>query len=398
MPKGLTSQGLTIGIPVYNEEQSLPDSYASLVEAIYQLPRNMNVEVIYCLNGCTDGSEKLLRDMTIASRRMENLAVIESAPGKMNAQLAILKARTNKDAPICFADADIVMSAQTLLALHTKLATDPNCQVAYARVEPHYPGQPSPFQDLLLSHYLSRKHQPPRNYIHGRTFMMRDSSLLEHMNDDLAERLEQAQRDHPEYVGFLGLKDGPKIDDIYLSRAVVAKHGLRAIAEVHDAEAQFHPPATFEDFIRVMERTRTEIKRLDILYPEHAHLQETVFRRDFDNVNPSFPENIRRNLVLLRELEAALMKRIDASLIPGSGSPDNEFAVKPWVRASTTKQGFGNGGALINAEAMGFPPAPGPDQIMMPEGQGVGETGHDQATLHQHPPDEHEDTGPRPVH
>lgn len=386
---------LTIGVPVFNEEQSLPDSYASLVEAIHHLPRNVNVEVVYCLNGCTDGSENLLRNMTIASRRMENMAIIESAPGKMNAQQAILAQRNFKDAPVCFADADITMAPSTLMALYQRLATDPHCQVAYARVEPHYPGQPTPFQDLLLSHYLYRKHQPPRNYIHGRTFMMRDSGLLEHMNDDLGERLEQVRSNSPEYVSFLGLEDGPKIDDIYLSRIIVAKYGLNAIAEVTDAEVAFHPPATFEDYIRVMERTLTEIKRLDVLYPEHAHLQDTTFRRDFDTVSPSFPEGMRRNLLLLRELECVLKKRIEASLIPPSSCQDHEIARQPWVRAGSTKQAFGNGGHTITEESLGFPPPAGKNQIILPP-EVPDPTG--EQTAHHESPDRDDDSAPRPVH
>lgn len=335
---------LTIGIPVHNEEQSLPESYASLVEAINYLPKYVQVEVIYCLNGCTDQSEHILRHMTSASTRMDNFQIIESEPGKMNAQMAIVRNRQFKDAPVCFADADILMGRATLAALHNKLTTDSRCMVSYAHVEPHYDnkhnGNSSSFPDLLFSHYNYRKHQPPRNYFHGRTFMMRDAHPLEEMGIDLAERVERVRQIDPWYVNHLGLEKGPLIDDIYLSRVIVAEHGLDAIAEVPDARILFHPPTTVEDYFRVLERTRAEIKRLDLLYPEHAQIQQKHFRREFEDASLYMPEGERLKLRLLRELETAFLKRVDDALL-SPRERTNQLAHAHWVRAGTTKQAFG---------------------------------------------------------
>ena len=343
MTKGNKLQTLTIGIPVYNEEQSLPCSFTSLAEAINQLPRNVNVEVIYCLNGCTDDSGKILRDLAENGPRIERLEIMTSEPGKMNAQLAILGKRTFNDGMICFADADIVMEPQTLVALMGKLQQDQNCQAAYAHVEPHVPNHPSLFQDLLLAHYISRVKQPPRNYIHGRTFMMRDGSLLETMRDDLPQRVERVRNEeNPWFMGHLGLEEGPKVDDIYLSRVIAHKYGPNAISQVQGATIHFHPPESLEDYIGVMDRTLTEIRRLDLLYPEHRYLQETVFRRDFDNANnPTLPADTRRQLGLLIEIERVHCNLIKDSLTP----PDmrvNELGSKPWVSAPTTKKSFGD--------------------------------------------------------
>lgn len=344
MGKGTNFSALTIGIPVHNEEKSLPDSYASLVEAINHLPKFVQVEVIYCLNGCTDQSENLLRNMTSASARMDNFQIIESAPGKMNAQMAILGSRKFKDAPLCFADADILMGRSTLAALHNRLVKDPDCVVSYAHVEPHYDdkydAQQSSFPDLLFSHYNYRKHQGPRNYFHGRTFMMRDASLLDEMGQDLAERVERVRQIDPWYVDHLGLEKGPLIDDIYLSRVIVAEHGLKGIAEVPEARILFHPPTTVEDYFRVLERTRAEIKRLDLLYPEHAEIQQKCFRREFEDACLYMPEGERLKLRLLREIEAGFLKRVDDALLSPK-ERKNQLAHAHWVRAGTTKHAFG---------------------------------------------------------
>ncbi len=407
---------LTIGIPVHNEERSLQDSYQSLVEAINYLPKYVQVEVIYCLNGCTDQSESILRNMTGPSSRMGNFDIIESQPGKMNAQQAIVANRRFKDGPICFADADILMGRNTLAALHQKLTNDPDCMVSYAHVEPHYDnkanGNQSSFPDLLFSHYNYRKHQAPRNYFHGRTFMLRDAHLFDEMGHDLAERVERVRKVDPWFVEHLGLEKGPLIDDIYLSRMIVAEHGLAAIAEVPEAKILFHPPTTVEDYFRVLERTRAEIKRLDLLYPEHAQIQQQHFRREFEDASLYMPEGERLKLRLLRELETAFLKRVDDALLSPS-ERQNTLAHAHWVRAGTTKQAFGGlitdeflNGSTPLGPAVGETPAvqPGdalydgqksPEERLNPGGSGfVSGTGeHPDQGQHLH---HHDDEGPKP--
>ncbi|MCB1591286.1 MAG: glycosyltransferase family 2 protein [Alphaproteobacteria bacterium] len=335
---------LTIGIPVHDEERSLPDSYASLVEAINRLPKYVQVEVIYCVNGCTDKSEHILRNMTQGSRRMDDFKVIESEPGKMNAQKAIVANRRFKDGPICFADADILMGHMALAALYKKLTDDPECMVSYAHVEPYYDGESDPslsaFPDLLFTHYNYRKHQPPRSYFHGRTFMMRDAHHIEEMGLDLDKRVARVMEMDPWFVEHLHLEDGPLVDDIYLSRVIVAEHGVDAIVEVPEAQILFHPPTTVEDFFHVIDRTRTEIKRLDLLYPEHAPIQKEHFRRAFEDASIYMPEGERMKLRLLREIEDAFSRRIDEGLMSPT-ERKNPLAQTHWVHARTTKQSFG---------------------------------------------------------
>ena len=342
---------LTIGVPVHNEEQSLPQFYETLVNAINRLPRYVDVEVVFCVNGCTDESEEILREKTNASGRMAKMSVIESNPGKMNAQMAIVENR-EFDGPIAFCDADILMKPTTLQALHRELEEHDRTQVAYARVLPFYENDEasrnSAFTELLFAHYNYRHLQPERKYFHGRAFMMRDSSMLEHMNDDLEARVERVRREEsPWYVTHLGLEKGPLIDDIFLSRMVVAEHGTDAIKKVDGAEILFHPPSSVEDYARVIERTQAEIKRLDLLYPEHDDLQETVFRREFRDVSQRslIPEGERKKLQLLRDMEAAIKQRVDDALTAPDDKP-HPFASAHWMRAGSTKRNFGDNDQL----------------------------------------------------
>ena len=361
---------LTIGVPVHNEEQSLPQFYESLVNAINRLPRYVDVEVVFCVNGCTDESEAILREKTNASGRMAKMSVIESEPGKMNAQQAIVQNR-DFDGPIAFCDADILMKPTTLQALHRELETNDTTQVAYARVQPFYENneasRDSAFSDLLFTHYNYRHLQPERRYFHGRSFMMRDATMLEEMNDDLEARVDRVRREEsPWYITHLGLEKGPLIDDIFLSRMVVAEHGIDAIKRVDNAEIYFHPPSSVEDYARVIERTQAEIKRLDLLYPEHDDLQETVFKREFRDVSQQslMPEGERKKLQLLRDMEAAIKQRVDDALTAPDDKP-HPFASAHWMRAGSTKRSFGSDDQL----PLLFQNAHG--QEITPEGEAV---------------------------
>ena len=333
---------LTVGVPVHNEEQSLPTFFENLVYAIEELPRNVDVEVIFCVNGCTDGSEAFLKEQTRKSDRIASMSVIESEPGKMNAQLAIVQER-EFDGPLCFADADIAMTRPTLKALYETLEEDEDCQVAYARVEPFYDnqenGHESSFNDLLFTHYKYREHQPQRNYFHGRTFMLRDDSYLRNMDTDLDERIQRVrEEENPWYMENLGIEKGPLVDDIYLSRMIVADHGPQAITEVREATIYFHPPTSIEDYSRVLERTAAEIKRLDLLYPEHAALQESVFRRQFNDAHLYMPQGERLKYRMLQDLERTLRRHIQSAITPPDEKEGQLFGVSHWLRAGSTKK------------------------------------------------------------
>ncbi len=336
---------LTIGVPVYNEERSLPSFFENLVHAVKALPRNIDVEVIFCVNGCEDGSEALLKEQTRNSSDMASMRVIESEPGKMNAQMAIVENR-EFDGPICFADADIIMNPATLKSLYEALEKDDDCQVSYAKVEPFYDGltngDDTAFNDLLFTHYKYREHQPERSYFHGRTFMLRDDSYLRDVNIDLDERVQRVRdEENPWYVEHLGLNKGPLIDDIYLSRAIVADHGAGAITKVDEAKIHFHPPTSIDDYSRVLERTAAEIKRLDLLFPEHAHLQESVFQRQFNDAKLFMPQGERLKYRMLKDLERTLTRHIESSLVPPDEKDGQQFGVAHWLTAGTTKREYG---------------------------------------------------------
>ena len=270
---------LTIGLPIYNEEESLRDFLHALKKNIRRLPSYVDVETIACLNGCTDRSENILESVVSDALGKEiNLRVVHSEPGKLNAQLKVLSTRIDKLGPVCFMDTDTKPNPDVILKLFRKLEEDENCQVSFARVEPHYEGRRlDEFENCLRVEYESRDRSEPKKYIHGRAFLLRDAELLASINSDIEHRLQGVD---PKLIDRLGLRNGLLADDIYLTRNVVMHHGVGSIVEVQDARTFFHPPANANELFCAIRRASTEIYRMQLLYPEFADIEKMLGRKE----------------------------------------------------------------------------------------------------------------------
>lgn len=332
---------LTIGIPVFNEEQTLPVFFEHFTQAVDEMPRSVDVEALFCVNGCTDKSLDVIEALC-QTRPDLNLGIVLSDKGKINAQVSALQNRKN-DGYIAFMDSDVLPSRNTLKALYNKLDTDPQCYVAYAAVEPYYPpdSENSHFSDILATGYRYRSKQEPRKFFHGRAFMLPDARYFEGINADIPERLNNIK--DPRQVAFLGLEKGALVDDIYLSRVVAHEHGLKSICEVPEAIVQFQPPKTLKDYRKIQHRTLTEIERLNILFPEHVYLQREHFEQDpkaqFERASAAMSPQDRKLYELLMEINAEVKESFrDKLKLQREGTPVNALAADGWETASTTKE------------------------------------------------------------
>lgn len=266
---------LTIGIPVKNEEKSLARLLESVMNSVGNLLTNINVEVIICLNGTTDNSECIIdRFIRECSNRKVLLSKIHSGAGKIVAQQAIVEFARYRGYT-CFIDADIVVDNMCLYYLWRELVSNKQAYVAYAYVQPFDSIVSKTAVELIQDiHYKNRDVIFKRKYFHGRAFMMRDTMLLTCLS---AGNLNEEQR--LKKYGFLNLNKGPLVDDIALSRVIVHEYGTDGIREVNNAMVYFTPPSTVYDFYEGQKRMVLEMKRLDILFPEHAYVQKKYFAR-----------------------------------------------------------------------------------------------------------------------
>lgn len=259
---------LTIGVPIRNEEESLPTFTKSLKQSIdilnIEYP-SLLVETIFCINGTTDKSADIL-SLILSGGSLNNTQVIYSEQGKINAILEITKKRKSSQGPICFIDADVELDQYCILNLYNDLVFNTDIFLAYSSVIPKSNKTFSFIQKIQHAHYSLRYNVSPRKYFHGRAYIMRSDVLLK----EIPKKMN---------AGCWNLNEGPYVDDIYLSRLVVHTFGLSSIKENRISKLYFLPPQSLKDFYLGQRRLMFEIKRLNMLYPEHIYIQKIHFKK-----------------------------------------------------------------------------------------------------------------------
>jgi len=269
-----TRHNLTIGVPVHNEAKSLPYFLRTLIPALKKL-NNLNIEIIFCVNGCSDNSLKIIQDF-LKKEKSFKTNVIGSYLGKMQAQKEIIRF-SELSGPIAFLDADILLDDNCLKNLWGALSTGDNLQVVFSKVYPIW--RKFSLIGWMQKTYYERDDdvREPRRYIHGRAYILRNRKFF--TVNDLQSRIEAARKLDSYSVHQLFIEKGPQIDDIYLSRLLVDKFGPGSIKEVQEARLYFIPPSTIKDCYQEQKRLSLEIIRNNLLFPENKYTQERWFVR-----------------------------------------------------------------------------------------------------------------------
>jgi len=297
-------KNLTIGIPVRNESETLEGFLDSLKTAVDFLPADIIVETIICINGCTDGSEEIALQLVhrFQDSRL-NLVVLNSSTGKMEAQRKILASR-RFSGMAAFFDADIILHQDCLLNLWNAMQANPDLQLAYARVKAVNDGYETIVEWLESVHYVFPNLLSPRRYFHARGYLIRPTKLF-FLDAQVENRIKNLAKEKKRF-SWMQLSAGPLVDDIHLSRVLIHKNGFGCIKEVHEAIVNFTAPRTIKDFFEGQRRLLIEIRRLDILFPEHAYLQKHLERKlNHENIR-NMGYSVRLHHLLYRMMEKCI--------------------------------------------------------------------------------------------
>lgn len=265
------SEQITIGVTAKNEEGCIGSTLETLLKsvALAEAERVGKFEVVVILDDCSDQSEAVVR-------RFPSVGVIHSSGGLIEAQRKIAGRRPF----VIFSDADILIGENVIAELTRTMMAEPSLQVAYPRKLPMPPRRQSLMASALYCYNRVDGFQKSRRYFNGKLFAIRDWSVP--TLDELAPRLASLPRDC-----FYDFHAGLKVDDIWLSRDILRRHGADAIREVPHAGIHYRPPETFDGMYRMYLRMRREIERLDLMFPEtRAAHQKRGYDRDAERRAP----------------------------------------------------------------------------------------------------------------
>ena len=242
---------IPLTIVARNEERAIGPSLDSLTIAIRQAERELPIRVdpLVVLDDCSDGTREEVE------RR--GVPWITSTGGKVEGQRRGLR----EGAFQLFSDADIAVEPPTIAALCRVMLDEPEVQVAFPSRRPLEPRRRTPLARALYLYNRERGYSSQRTWFNGKLFAIRSWSVPEP-----SELLSRARRLTPSR--FYDYAAGMRVDDIYLSRQVVLRHGVAALRETDTGCARFRAPETWLGMYRYYRRMRMELERLDRLFPE----------------------------------------------------------------------------------------------------------------------------------
>ncbi len=257
---------ITLAVTARNEESCIAATLRSIVRAVEVAEEHgrVNIRIVAILDNCTDGTEAIVR------HEFPQFEVLLSSGGLIEAQRCV----ADEKPFVMFCDADVLLDEGAVAALAHEMLEYPHLQAAYAAKSPLPPKKRTLMAAALHCYNRVNGFQTARRYFCGKFFAIRDwqAPTLE----ELQPKLRTIPRDH-----FYDYHAGLRVDDIWLSRDLLRRHGESAIREVPGAHLHYRAAETFAGMYRVYLRMTREIERLNILFPETIPVHQ---QRGYDRV------------------------------------------------------------------------------------------------------------------
>ena len=248
---------ISIGVPVYNEENTLVNSLDSIVKSMRELKQNSSI--ILCFNGTTDNGRILAENY---SKKIQPLEIITSTKGKPSAVKAIAQQSTSDI--VIYVDADVIVNKYCFK----------NMVDSFSPKVMAVTGRPIPYSsDNLLYNIINArminsgievsKKGGPKPFLHGRIYAIR-KQILDEVNKNFSES-----------IG----------DDTFLSHYLMLHYGRSSISCCKTATVQYQPVTSITSWWNKWSRIW---KDLDILYknnPEFLQIKEDMKTKiDWNNI------------------------------------------------------------------------------------------------------------------
>ena len=238
-----------VTIAAKNEGRCIGACLDAVLAAVAFARGQAEFDVLVVADDCSDDTEAVARG--------RGVAVLRSSGGKVEAQRAGLRAGEFN----VFLDADVIVTPPTLRAMAEVMRARAEVMVAWPRRRPLPPVQSTWLARALHVYNKERGFSSQRTWFNGKCFAMRGWSVP--TRAELAGRIAGLPDDN-----FYDYAAGMRVDDIYLSRKVVAEHGPAALVETTEGCVYYRAPETLRGMYRYYRRMRMEIERVSALFPE----------------------------------------------------------------------------------------------------------------------------------
>lgn len=239
---------ITIGIPVFNEENTIKKCLISVISSADQLKESY--EIITCFNGTTDKSRDTVKE--IAANHP--IKIIESQKGKPKAIKSIVDCSLGEY--LIFCDADVVVDTHCYHNLIRNFADDSVKAVTGCPI-------PWPKDDLIYKILNARMLHPKseiarrpidnnkeKPFIHGRCYAIKKDVFLDSNIDN--------------FENALG-------DDTYLTHLLIKKYGRGAIFRELESNVNYLPVQSVSSWWHKWSRIWGD---LDLLYKKNPEFKE----------------------------------------------------------------------------------------------------------------------------
>lgn len=258
---------IPVTVAAKNEGQALGPCLDALLASVhYAADRGVELDVLVVLDDCTDDTEVVAR--------ARGVRTVRSSGGKVEAQRAGLRV-----GPFAvFVDADVLVTPPTLLALVETMLARPEVEVASPRRVPLPPVARGWLARALHVYNRERGFSSQRTWFNGKCFAIRRWEVP--TLQQLAPRIARLPVDR-----FHDYAAGMRVDDIYLSRRIIAEHGPEALVEAAEGCVYYRAPETWRGMYRYYRRMRMEIDRVSALFPEFGAAHQRFGSRRPDRLS-----------------------------------------------------------------------------------------------------------------